>query len=513
MKVVVIGAGFGGIGAAVTLGQAGHEVLVLERAAAIGGTWRDNTYPGCACDVPSHLYSFSFAPNPEWASAYSSQPEILRYLQDVVRRFGVADRIRCGVEVTAARWDDAAQCWQLSTSEGSLKADVLVSAAGPLSEPKIPDLPGLAVFEGEVWHSARWRDDVGLTGRRVAVIGSGASAVQIVPRLAGRARELTVFQRTPAWVMPRHDREIPAQRRARFAEHPVLQRLARGLIYAGRELGVIGLVYQPALMGGVERICRKHLRRQVRDPALRAVLTPAYRAGCKRILLSDDFYPALMRDDVELVPSAVAGFEPNAVVAADGTRRQVDAVVFATGFETTDLPIAHHITGRDGRLLADVWAGTGMQALRGTTVHGFPNLFFLIGPNTGLGHTSMVHVIESQLAYLRDALRIMDEQELAAIEPTARAQAAWNDILEHRLRRSVWATGGCASWYQDSRGRITTLWPGSTLRLRRATRHLAPHEYRAIRLNQAGRTASGSATTPTSPITPTTTPTGSAASW
>ncbi|HEX2809984.1 MAG TPA: NAD(P)/FAD-dependent oxidoreductase, partial [Kineosporiaceae bacterium] len=253
MRVVVIGAGFGGIGATVTLGRAGHEVVVLERAGEIGGTWRDNTYPGCTCDVPSHLYSFSFAPNPGWFREYSSQPEILRYLQDVVRRFGVADRIRCGVELTAARWDGATQHWQLSTTEGDLSADALVSATGPLSEPKIPAVPGLAAFEGEVWHSARWPDGIDLAGRRVAVIGSGASAIQIVPRLAGVAGELTVLQRTAPWVMPRNDRDIPEQRRRLFAEHPLLQRLARGRIYAGREVAVIGLVHQPALMRGVER--------------------------------------------------------------------------------------------------------------------------------------------------------------------------------------------------------------------------------------------------------------------
>jgi cation diffusion facilitator CzcD-associated flavoprotein CzcO len=481
MKVVVIGAGFGGIGAAVTLGQAGHDVLVLERAGEIGGTWRDNTYPGCACDVPSHLYSFSFAPNPDWQRAYSSQPEILRYLQDVVRRFGVADKIRCGVEVLSARWDGVDRQWRLATREGALSADVLVSAAGPLSEPKIPEIPGAASFTGRLCHSARWHDDIDLAGRRVAVIGSGASAIQIVPQLAGRAGQVTVFQRTAPWVMPRNDHEITRQQRRRYAEHPTLQRLARGWIYASREVGVLGLVHQPALMRGVERICRDHLHKQVIDPGLRAVLTPNYRAGCKRILLSDDYYPALMRDDVELVPSGVTGFEPDAVLAEDGTRRQVDVVVFATGFETTDLPIAHHVSGRDGRLMSDVWAGTGMQALRGSTVHGFPNLFFLIGPNTGLGHTSMVHVIESQLRYVRDALRAMDEQGLAVIEPTAAAQAAWNASIQRRLSRSVWTTGGCASWYQDSRGRITTLWPGSTIRFRKQTRQIDPREYRVER--------------------------------
>jgi cation diffusion facilitator CzcD-associated flavoprotein CzcO len=489
VRVAVVGAGFGGIGAAVTLGRAGHDVLVLEGGDRIGGTWRDNTYPGCACDVQSHLYSFSFAPNPSWSRAYSSQGEILAYLEDVVRRFDVAGRIRLRTEVASAEWDQRAALWRLRTSSGDLTANVLVAAAGPLSEPKLPDLPGLDSFGGTVLHSARWDPSVALAGRRVAVVGTGASAIQIVPRLAAVVAELTVFQRTPPWIMPRNDRDIPAAQRRLFARFPALQRLNRGWIYATREVGVVGLVHLPALMAGVERICRRHLRAQVADPGLRALLTPDYRAGCKRILLSDDYYPTLERENVELVPSGLAGFEPGVVIAADGTRREADAVVFATGFETTDLPIAHRVTGRDGRLLSEVWADSGMQALRGTTVQGFPNLFFLIGPNTGLGHTSMVHVIESQLQYLRDALDVMRDRGLAAVEPAGAAQQAWNRRVQERLGHTVWTTGGCASWYQDARGRITTLWPGSTLRLRRATRRIDLLEYRVTRRPDAAEPA------------------------
>lgn len=478
VRVAVVGAGFSGIGAAVTLGRAGHDVVVLERAERVGGTWRDNAYPGCACDVPSHLYSFSFAPNPSWSRAYSPQPEILAYLEDVVARFGVGDRIHCGVEVLDAGWDDLARLWRVRTSAGDLTADVLVGAAGPLSRPHLPDVPGLAEFPGDVLHTGAWDPATDLTGRRVAVVGTGASAIQIVPQLAGRAASVTVLQRTPPWILPRHDRPIPARRRQRYARRPDLQRLARWGTYLSREVGVVGFVHSPALMGGVERLCRRHLRAQVPDPGLRQLLTPDYRAGCKRILLSDDYYPALLRDDVELVASAAARFEPGAVITADGARREIDAVVLATGFEPTDLPIAHRVRGRDGRTLADVWAGTGMQALRGATVHGFPNLFFLVGPNTGLGHTSMVQVIESQLAYLADALRAMDARGLAAIEPADDAQHRWNAMVQRRLRGSVWATGGCASWYQDARGRIPTLWPGSTARLRWQTRHVDLVEYR-----------------------------------
>lgn len=480
VPVAVIGAGFGGIGAAAVLTRAGHEVVVLERAAAVGGTWRDNAYPGCACDVESHLYSFSFAPNPSWSRVHSRQPEILAYLQGVVRDLDLTDRIRCGVDVEAADWDDDARIWRLRTSAGPLTAGVLVGACGPLSEPRLPDLPGIAGFTGPVLHSSRWTPDTDLAGLRVAVVGTGASAVQIVPQLAGTARELIVFQRTPPWIVPRRDREIPAARRRRYARHPAAQRLARWALYGGRELLVLGLVHRPVLMRGVERMARRHLRRQVPDPGLRALLTPRYRAGCKRILLSDDYYPALGRDDVELVASAVARFEPGAVVAADGTRREVDAVVLATGFDAVDPPIAHRVRGRGGRLLADAWQRTGMRALRGTTVSGFPNLFLLIGPNTGLGHTSMVQVIESQLAYVRDALAVMRRRDLAVIEPTAAAEQAWNERLQARLRRTVWAAGGCSSWYQDAHGRIPTLWPGSAVRLRLQTRRVDLTEYRVV---------------------------------
>jgi len=481
VPVVVIGAGFAGIGAAAVLARAGRAVLVLERAPAVGGVWRDNTYPGCACDVESPLYSFSFAPNPTWSHVYAPQAEILAYLQDVVRRFGLADRIRCGVDVVEAAWDADAHVWRITTDHGDLTADVLVSACGALSEPVLPSLPGLAEFAaagGTVVHSARWTPDLDVAERRVAMVGSGASAIQLVPQLARRAAELTVFQRTAPWIIPRRDREIPPARRARFAAHPTTLRLTRWGLFGARELLVLGMVHRPALMRGVERLCRSHLRRQVPDPGLRALLTPSYRAGCKRILSSDEYYPTLNRENVELVPSGVARFEPGTVVAADGTRRPADVVVLATGFETTDLPIAHHVRGRDGRSLADVWKDGGMAALRGTTVHGFPNLFLLVGQNTGQGHTSMIQIIESQLAYVRAALDAMDRRGLVALEPLPQAQADWNARLAARLARTVWTTGGCSSWYQDDHGRVTTLWPGSTVRLRLQTRRIDLNEYR-----------------------------------
>jgi cation diffusion facilitator CzcD-associated flavoprotein CzcO len=482
VRVAVVGAGFGGIGAAIALRKAGHtDVVVLERAESIGGTWRDNTYPGCACDIPSHLYSFSFAPNPGWTRSFPAQPEIWRYLEQVCDRFGVRRQVRCGVELTGACWDESAACWRLTTSRGELSADVLVSATGGLSQPSVPALPGLDEFGGSAFHSARWDHGIDLAGARVAVIGTGASAVQFVPQIQPRVARLYVFQRTPPWILPRRDRPISQHLRTLFRAAPPVQRLARAAIYLSREAPVVGFVAMPAAMRAVEVLARRHLQAQVPDPVLRAALTPDYRAGCKRILLSDDYYPALRQPNTELVSSGVRALTRDGVTAADGRTRQVDVVVLGTGFRATDPPLAHHIRGRDGVLLADAWAAAGMQALRGTTVAGFPNLFFLVGPNTGLGHNSMVFVIECQLRYLVDALREMDTRGLAAIEPTPAAQRRWNAELQRRMRRTVWATGGCASWYQDDRGRIPTLWPGSTLRLRRVTRSIDLSEYQLRR--------------------------------
>ncbi|BCJ29261.1 flavin-containing monooxygenase [Actinocatenispora sera] len=475
--VLIVGAGFSGLGAAVRLRQAGrHDFVVLERADDVGGTWRDNDYPGAACDVPSHLYSLSFAPNPRWSRSFSPQPEIQQYLQGLVTRYDLAPHLRLGHELVEARWDEATARWHVRTGRGSFTGRVLVIGTGPLSAPKLPAIDGLADFAGTTFHSARWRHDHDLAGRRVAVIGTGASAIQFVPRIAEEVEHLTVFQRTPPWIIPRNDRPISALEHWLYEHLPPTRLAARAGIYTARETLAVGMTLRPRLLDAVAAMARGHLQRQVADPALRERLLPDYRIGCKRILLSNDFYPALARDNVELVTEGIERIEPHAVRTADGVDHPVDTIVFGTGFEATRPPVADAVTGRDGARLADAWAD-GMTAYRGTTVAGFPNLFLLIGPNTGLGHNSMIYIIESQLNYLVTALSKMDEHGIVAVEVDAGAQHAYNEGLQRRLDGTVWNTGGCASWYLDANGRNTTLWPSFTWRFRQLTRRFDPRGY------------------------------------
>lgn len=485
VRVAVIGAGFGGLGAGIKLLEAGiRDFAILERAGSVGGTWRDNTYPGCACDVPSHLYSFSFAPNPRWSRSFSRQPEIRAYLEDVADRPGLRPRLYFDTYVTGADWQPKEACWLLSTSRGEVTADVVIAAGGPLSEPSIPDIPGLDAFPGTVFHSARWDHETQLEGKRIAVIGTGASAIQLVPELQKKAAKLILFQRTPAWVMPRRDRRITRAEQWLYRHVPPTQRLARFGIYLARESTVLGFVKQPAMLKAASRIALMHMHRAIKDPELRRKLTPGYVMGCKRILLSNDYYPALAKPNAEVIASGLAAVEGGTVIAADGTRREVDAIVFATGFHTVDMPMAKHVRDGEGRTLEEVWDGD-MRALRGTTVAGFPNLCFVIGPNTGLGHNSMVHIIESQLSYIVDYIKALDRSGADALETDPEAQQRWCEQVERRMGPTVWHTGGCKSWYLNAAGRNPTLWPGSTVRFRRLTRRIDAGEYIPRRRNAA----------------------------
>ena len=474
VRIAIVGTGFGGIGAAVRLMQSGEtDLAVFERAGAVGGVWRDNVYPGAACDVRSHLYAFSFAPNPDWAHQYARQPEIRAYLGRVADRFGVTPRIRFRHDVRAARWDAGAARWHLDTSGGAYTADVLVAAPGALAAPRIPAIPGLDTFAGHAMHTARWDPGVVIDGRRVAVVGTGASAIQVIPAVQPRVAHLTVFQRTPAWVIPRRDAPIGEAARRRFRRRPGVQRALRRALFGYHETS--GLPFRtPALTRPVEALARWRMHAQISDPALRRRLTPDFRLGCKRILLSDDYYPALARPNVT-VTGALDRVDGGALVDADGVRHRADVLVLATGFHVTDLPFAQRVAGRGGRRLADVW-GDSPTAHLGTTVAGFPNFFLLQGPNTGLGHSSVVLMAEAQIEHVVAAVGAMRRHGLASVEPTAEAQQAWTDDVDARSRGTVW-TSGCGSWYLDATGRNSALWPGSVPAFRRRVEPFDPAEY------------------------------------
>lgn len=468
---LIIGAGFGGLAAAIKLDEAGErDFVVIEKDSDVGGTWHINTYPGAECDVPSQLYSYSFALNPDWSKVYSPQREILEYIRKVARESGTLDRFVFNTAVLDARWDEQAQRWtvQVEGPEGTREyaARTIVSAAGGLSEPRMPDVEGIESFQGEIFHSARWNHDVDLTGKRIAVIGTGASAVQLVPELQEVAGHLDVYQRTPNWIIPRNERSFTSLEKAAFRRVPGLQRAARSAVYSQLEGRVPAFAKFPDLLRVVEAQGRKNINAAIKDPELRAKVTPDYRAGCKRILISNKWYPALAADNVDLVTDPIVKITGDAVVTADGVERPIDVLVIATGFYVTEPPIAEHVTGRDGRTLADLWDEQGMAAYKGTTINGFPNLFQLVGPNTALGHSSIIFIIESQVKYVVEAAKAMRREGLGAVEPTQAAQDAWTADIRRRMKPTVWQTGGCASWYLDKFGNNTTLWPGQTFSFR-----------------------------------------------
>ncbi|SHG19061.1 cyclohexanone monooxygenase [Jatrophihabitans endophyticus] len=471
VEVLVVGSGFAGLGAAIRLQRDGRDdFLVIERGPEVGGTWRDNTYPGAACDVPSHLYSYSFELNPDWTRSFSPQPEIQEYLRAVAVKYGVLDKHLFDTEVTSARWDASANRWLVDTTGGAFSCTVLVSAVGALAEPKLPDIPGIESFAGEIFHSARWNHDTDLAGKRVALIGTGASAIQIGPAVVDTVAHLDVYQRTAPWVMPRHDRRYPRVESLAYRHVPFLQRAAREAIYWGRESYVLGFALQPRLLDVAQQIARRNIGKAIADPELRAAVTPDWQIGCKRILISNTWYPMLARDHVDLVTDGIAEIRAKSIVSVDGTEREVDAIVVATGFHVTDSPTYERIVGKDGRSLAEVWDSEGQRAHKGAAVAGFPNLLFVVGPNTGLGHSSMVYMIESHLNYLSSALRAMTERQLATFEVRRDVQDHYNAGLQERMARTIWQTGGCASWYLDKFGNNTTLWPGFTFAFRRMTR-------------------------------------------
>lgn len=461
--VLVVGAGISGIGAAIRLRAMGvTDFVVLEKADDLGGTWRDNTYPGCACDVPSSLYSYSFAQRSDWTRVFAGQAEILDYVRAVAAEHDVVRSIRFGEPVEEARWDETLGAWRVRTPKGAYEARVLVSCAGYLHEPQIPDVPGLRDFPGTLFHSSRWDHAHDLRGERIAVIGTGASAIQFVPRIAPEVAELTLFQRTPQWILPKPDAPLGAAARGALRLPGAVERVRDSLYEAFEVLGA-GFRH-PEWLARAEVLARANLLR-VRDPAVRAKLTPDYVLGCKRVLLSNDYYPAMNRPNVELLATGVARVEGRTLVGADGARREVDTIILGTGFHVSDPPIAERVRGADGRTLAAVWGGSP-EAYRGSTIAGFPNLFLVLGPNLAIGHNSAFIVIEAQLDYMTSALRVMRDRGLTRIEVRRDAQAAYNAAVQRDLAHTVWNTGGCSSYYIDANGKNSIGFPWSTHRMR-----------------------------------------------
>ncbi|MEZ5183484.1 MAG: NAD(P)/FAD-dependent oxidoreductase [Acidimicrobiales bacterium] len=462
-RIAIIGSGYGGIAMGCRLRQAGIETFTIhEKGEGIGGTWRDNDYPGAACDVPSALYSLSFAPKPDWSRTFPAQPEILGYLEGVVDDFGLRPHLRLRSELASAEWDDAAACWHLAFADGRREdAEVLVAATGQLNRPHIPDIAGLASFGGPTFHSARWDHDHDLTDERVGVIGIGASAIQFVPPVARQAQRTTLFQRTTNYVAPKRDPERSEAAKAAFARLPGLQRLYRWSIWLRFEARWVVFRRGSRLGRVMQRAFQREIAKLASDDLPLDALVPDHPLGCRRILISSDWYPTLARPDVEVVTSAIDRIEPGAVVTADGRRHELDALVFGTGFESTGFLAPIRITGRHGVDLHERWAD-GAEAHLGIAVAGFPNLFVLYGPNTNLGHNSIVFMLERQVAYALTLVRRLIERGEASAEVRADAQARSNRRIQAALAGSVWAEG-CRSWYKTASGKITNNWPGPTV--------------------------------------------------
>ncbi len=480
VTAVIVGAGMSGLLAGIKLKERGiDDFVILERSDSVGGTWYDNCYPGASCDVPSHLYSYSFAPNPNWTRAFARQPEILAYFRDIADRYGLNAHIGFGTEVAGAAFDETAGTWRVAAADGRRwTARILIVGAGQLNRPWTPDIPGKDGFAGVQFHSARWNRDIDLTGQRVASIGNGASAVQYIPEIAPLAEKLTIFQRSSNWIIPRPDEEITPAQHARFRRFPILRKALRLLIYSINESrwGAFARAGSWASKR-LEKMARDHLAAQVHDPKLRETLTPDYPIGCKRILITDDYYPAVCRPNVEIVTEPIARIVPEGIETASGRRIPLDVIVWGTGFETAGFLMPIDITGRAGQRLHDVWA-KGAEAYRGVTVTGFPNMFVMYGPNTNLGHNSIIFMSERQMDYILPLIDTILARDLVLLDVKPEVQAAYNRRLQDRLASTVWAAD-CGSWYKHD-GKITNNWSGSTIEFWRQMRRVDLDSYELV---------------------------------
>jgi cation diffusion facilitator CzcD-associated flavoprotein CzcO len=476
-SVAVVGGGFGGIAAATMLRRAGHaDVTVFERAERVGGVWEANTYPGAACDVPSHVYELSFAPNPRWSRRFAPQAEIQAYLEDVARRHGVLDRVRTGVDVESADWDEESGRWRLRTSAGPHESQILVTACGQLSVPKVPPLPGLEGFEGPAFHTARWRHDVDLDGKRVAVIGTGCSAIQVVPAIQPIVERVDVYQRSPGWTLPKMDYAYPEAAQRLFERFPALQRMDRAAVFAISEIGAAAETRQRWLLPLIRAMAKRQIERAIADPELRARVTPADEVGCKRIMLTDEWYPTLTQPNVELVSDGIAEITPGGIRDATGVEREADVLILATGFATHDFVAPMEIAGRGGRTLAEEWSEVA-RAYLGLTVPGFPNMFLLYGPNTNGGTGSVIYTIEAGVEHVLAAFGELERRGADRIEVRREAAERFDRELRGALASTVWHSG-CTNWYVDEKGNDPSQWPWLYSTYRRRARRLEAGAYR-----------------------------------
>ena len=477
LRVLIIGAGFAGVGLAIQLQKRGiDDFLVLEKAASVGGTWRDNHYPGAACDVPSHLYSYSFEPKTDWSRKFAPQAEIVAYIQHCVDKHQLAGKIRCNTEVASAEFEQASGLWRVIGKDGEhYLAQALVSACGQLNQPAYPRIPGLESFAGEAFHSARWNHAYDLAGKRVAVIGTGASAIQFVPEIVPKVQHLTLFQRSAAYVISKPDRAYKRWELALLRRWPWLQQIDRGLKYVQHEVRALAFIHFPVLMKLFQFSFQRHLAAAIADPERQRQLQPDYPLGCKRILISNNYFPALAQGNVEIVNQAIQSITSHGVVTADGREHPVDALIYGTGFAATDFLAPMQIKGLDGVELNQAWRD-GAEAYKGISVNGFPNLFLLYGPNTNLGHNSILYMLESQFAYVLNCLDALQQQGLRYMDVKPQVQQRFNQHLQQVIRHSIWEQG-CTSWYKNAAGKNTNNWPGFTFTYRQQTRHLELADY------------------------------------
>lgn len=478
-RVAIIGSGFSGLGMAIRLKEEGrHDFRIIEKEGGVGGTWRVNHYPGCACDVQSHVYSFSFEPNPEWTRMFAPRDEIRAYLEHCADKYGIRPHIQLNTALNKAEWDEDAALWRLQDNHGNrYTANMLVSGIGALSAPSYPNVPGRERFRGRAFHSQDWDHDYELRGKRVGVIGTGASAIQFVPEVQKEASNLKVFQRSAPWIMPKPDRPIRPWERALFRRAPSAQTLQRKALYWKLEARALPMLVNPKLLRFARAAAQRHIHSQITDPVLRRKVMPDYEFGCKRVLMSNNYYPALDKPNVELVTDNIQEITETGIRTADGEHHELDAIIYGTGFKATDPVPKGLLKGRGGQDLQELWR-TGPEAYKGTTVHGFPNFFMIMGPNTGLGHNSMVYMIEAQIQYALDALRTMEKRGLDWVDVKSRKQAHYNSQLQGRLSGSIWTDGGCTSWYlHPETGKNVALWPNFTFRFAQQTCRFDPISY------------------------------------